>query len=247
MNGEEFFNAINMIDDDLIEEAAVMKKTKRKNKTVFVALAACFAVVVSLSIVLGSLGGNMSINDVSSNKNQEVAENTTGNTSGGTGSAPESAQPEDSTEIYVPETAPAVSETVQWESGYSEENNGSASEGYVEYETAEGSSTPPQEAVTGADTSAPYIPEDTTAENTSDYKGSAAVFKAKIIEINGASVTVEPLQAPESNSSDRIVFSSAGLENINAKKGDIVIIGYDGLIMETYPAQIRAESWALAQ
>ena len=31
------------------------------------------------------------------------------------------------------------------------------------------------------------------------------------------------------------------------KKGDIVIIGYDGLIMETYPAQIHADSWYLAE
>ena len=246
MNGEDFFNAVNMIDDDLVEGAWVIKKKKRNTKMLFVALAACFAVFVSATVVLGSLGGNMSIKDTAENENQLVAENTTVSTSGGSGSAPESAQPGDSTQIYVPETAPALSETVQGESGYAEENNGSMGEGYIEYETVEGSSTPPQEAVTGVDISSPYIPEATT-ENTSDYKGSVASFRAKIIEINGDSVTVEPLDAPESSSSDRIVFSKAKLEELDVKKGDIVIIGYDGLVMETYPAQIRADSWYLAE
>ena len=58
---------------------------------------------------------------------------------------------------------------------------------------------------------------------------------------------VEPLQAPESSSSDKIVFSKAGLEELDVKKGDVVLIVYDGLIMETYPAQINASSWSLAE
>lgn len=233
MNGEDFFNAINMIDDDLIEEAAVIKKRKKSRKMLFAALAACLAVFVYVSIVvIGSLGGDMSINDVPENENQYVTENVVGNTSGGTGNmTPESANPEYSTEIYIPETAdPEVQATAPGE------NTGSTS---------------PSESVTGVDTSLPPEAAETTTGKSQEYNGNATqqgvVFKARITEISGDSVMVEPLQAPESSSSDKIVFSKAGLEELDVKKGDVVLIVYDGLIMETYPAQINASSWSLAE
>lgn len=251
MNGEDFFNAINMIDDDLVESSAVIKKRKRNSKMLFAALAACLAVFVSATVVLGSLAGGMSINDVAENADQPVAENVTGNLSDGSLSAPESAQPGDTTEIYIPETAPAVSETVQGGTGNSGEHSESKENEAQTYEDiSEGYSTPPQEAVTEDNKNSSAVTEATT-EKEQDYNGNSAVksesFKAKIIEINGDSVMVEPLESPESSSSDRIVFSKAKLEEINAEKGDTVIIVYDGLIMESYPAQIRASSWSFAE
>lgn len=71
-------------------------------------------------------------------------------------------------------------------------------------------------------------------------------FLAEIVEINGESVLVEPLEGEqERNSADRISFSTDGLRDLGAEEGDIVKITYDGLIMESYPAQIRASKWKI--
>lgn len=71
-------------------------------------------------------------------------------------------------------------------------------------------------------------------------------FKAVILEIHGTEVTVEPLSDEwERNSSDKIIFSYSGLDDIGAKVGDVVKIGYNGNVMCTYPAQIGAKSWEL--
>ena len=73
MNGEEFFNAINMIDDDLIEEAAVIKKRKKNRKMLFAALAACLAVFVYVSIVvIGSLGVDCVFNQLLNNRRRAI-------------------------------------------------------------------------------------------------------------------------------------------------------------------------------
>ena len=71
-------------------------------------------------------------------------------------------------------------------------------------------------------------------------------FLAEIVEINGESVLVEPLEGEqERNSADRISFSTDGLRDLGAEEGDIVEITYDGMIMESYPAQIRASKWKI--
>ena len=69
-------------------------------------------------------------------------------------------------------------------------------------------------------------------------------FQAIIIEIDGDHVLVEPLEGEnERNSSDRISFSCAELEDVSASVGSVVKVTYDGMIRETYPAQIDAQQW----
>ena len=73
-------------------------------------------------------------------------------------------------------------------------------------------------------------------------------FKATVIEINGNSVMVEPLEGEsELKSSDRITFNIADLEKLDLTLGSIVEITYTGEIMESYPAQIRAISWKIIE
>ena len=71
-------------------------------------------------------------------------------------------------------------------------------------------------------------------------------LRASIIELNGDYILVEPLaDAWELRSADRISFSAP--EDIGAKVGDTVEIVYNGVVMETYPAQINAESWKISE
>ena len=75
---------------------------------------------------------------------------------------------------------------------------------------------------------------------------SNASFKATVIEINMGSVTVKPLDGEsELKSSDKITFNVSDLEKINHTVGSVVKIYYNGEIMESYPAQIKAEKWEL--
>ena len=72
-------------------------------------------------------------------------------------------------------------------------------------------------------------------------------FIATVLEINGSGVVVQPVTGSAMlNSSDRISFSIAGLEKIDAEVGSVVQITYTGGIMESYPAQIHAVSWKLS-
>lgn len=73
-------------------------------------------------------------------------------------------------------------------------------------------------------------------------------FMGKLIEHDNGRALVEVLEnEPERNSSDRISFSTENLENIQAKKGDIIEITYKGDIMEVSPAKIDALSWKLSE
>ena len=75
---------------------------------------------------------------------------------------------------------------------------------------------------------------------------TTSVFYATVQEISGSSVLVVPLAGEdELRSSDQITFGIRDLEDIGVCAGDIVKITYDGQIMESYPAQIKAISWAL--
>lgn len=83
-------------------------------------------------------------------------------------------------------------------------------------------------------------------EEPADQEGVKSVFQAVIIEFKMDHVLVEPLEGEwERQSSDRISFSSKNLKRINAAPGSVVEITYNGLIRETYPASIDAESWRL--
>ena len=72
-------------------------------------------------------------------------------------------------------------------------------------------------------------------------------FVATVIEISGNSVLVEPvIGEDELQSSARISVNAASLGDIGAEVGSDVEIYYTGGIMETYPAQINATKWTLA-
>jgi len=73
-------------------------------------------------------------------------------------------------------------------------------------------------------------------------------FQAVIVEMDGTSALVEPLDGEEERlSSDRFSISIAELEYIRAEVGSIVDITYTGGIRESYPAQIDAQSWSIAK
>jgi hypothetical protein len=73
-------------------------------------------------------------------------------------------------------------------------------------------------------------------------------FNAVVIENNGTSLLVNPAEgSSELNSSDKIVVrvpsDNAVLKDLSEfTKGSKVKIIYDGMIMESYPAQINAYS-----
>lgn len=74
-------------------------------------------------------------------------------------------------------------------------------------------------------------------------------FNAKVLEINGNTVTVEPLEGEEERlSSDKISFGydSKELNKDDIQAGSIVAVSYSGGIAETYPAQITVKEIKLA-
>ena len=69
-------------------------------------------------------------------------------------------------------------------------------------------------------------------------------FRAKVLEVYTNSVLVEPLEGEAVRSSaDQITFGTKELEALSVKQGDIVKVFYEGEIMESYPAQLRATAW----
>ena len=72
-------------------------------------------------------------------------------------------------------------------------------------------------------------------------------FTATILEFSNNSVLVQPVEGEdELRSSDQISFGTKDLEELPVAAGSRVVIYYDGLIMETYPARINAQRWELA-
>lgn len=72
-------------------------------------------------------------------------------------------------------------------------------------------------------------------------------FIATVLEINGISVTVQPVaESVMLSISDQISFGTTGLEKIDVAVGSVVEVTYKGDVMESYPAQIRATSWKLS-
>ena len=69
-------------------------------------------------------------------------------------------------------------------------------------------------------------------------------FIATILEIHGNTVLVELSEASaKAYGIDKLSFGTADLEDIAAKVGTRVAVIFDGMIMESYPGQIRAISW----
>ena len=72
-------------------------------------------------------------------------------------------------------------------------------------------------------------------------------FVATVLEINGDSVLVQPVEdEDELRSSDEIRFNIAELADIDAEIGSVVQVTYTGAIMESYPAQINATGWKIS-
>ena len=72
-------------------------------------------------------------------------------------------------------------------------------------------------------------------------------FIATVLELSGSSVLVQPVDGEEElQSSDKISVNTASLGDIGAEVGSDVVIYYTGGIMETYPAQINAIKWTMA-
>lgn len=73
------------------------------------------------------------------------------------------------------------------------------------------------------------------------------VFLAKIMEMQDNWVLVEPVEGePERNSCTQISFGTATLDDLRVEVGSYVHVFYDGMIMESYPAQIHASQWMVA-
>ena len=71
-------------------------------------------------------------------------------------------------------------------------------------------------------------------------------FKATILEINGNDVTVEPFEGEDIlNSASRVNFIKANLNDIGASVGDIIVVIYTGMVMESYPARVVALDWSI--
>lgn len=72
-------------------------------------------------------------------------------------------------------------------------------------------------------------------------------FNATILELSDTTALVEPLENEDERlSSDKISFGLSGLDKIGANVGSVVEVTYNGGIMESYPAQIKAVSWRIA-
>lgn len=72
-------------------------------------------------------------------------------------------------------------------------------------------------------------------------KADSSVFQAKILEINGQTLLVEPIEgSQELQSADRIILPMKNMRPSPVPKvGDIIEITYNGEIAESYPAEIH--------
>lgn len=70
---------------------------------------------------------------------------------------------------------------------------------------------------------------------------------ATVLEINGTSVTVQPVADNVMLSiSDKVSFGTTDLEKLDVAVGSVVKVTYKGGVMESYPAQVNATSWKLS-
>ena len=72
-------------------------------------------------------------------------------------------------------------------------------------------------------------------------------FIATVLEINGSSVIVQPVEdSALFISTDKVSFGTDELEKIEFEVGSVVKVTYKGDVMESYPAQVHATSWKLS-
>ena len=90
-------------------------------------------------------------------------------------------------------------------------------------------------------------PTDTPSVSAEDPQADVE-FTATVLEINDNNVLVEPC-ADEAiyQSADRITFSTANLGDIGVAVGDTLTITFNGIVLESYPAQITASKWAILE
>jgi hypothetical protein len=73
-------------------------------------------------------------------------------------------------------------------------------------------------------------------------------FIATVIELNGNTALVEPMEQEwERSSSSRISFGINELPDIGAEVGSLVQVTYRGAIRESYPASIDATGWEIVE
>jgi len=92
---------------------------------------------------------------------------------------------------------------------------------------------------------APPKNTDTIADEGESANGEYT-FNAVIKSIDESGVLVEVCEGEDLlRSSDQITFSHKDLDDIIAEVGDTVTVTYNGVVMESYPAQITALSWRI--
>lgn len=96
-----------------------------------------------------------------------------------------------------------------------------------------------------------WFPE--TLKSVTELKNEAhqylvSRFEATVLEINDTSVLVElDAHYAQYYGSDKISFGIADLEELAVQVGARVEVTFDGEIMESYPAQIKATGWKLVE
>ena len=80
------------------------------------------------------------------------------------------------------------------------------------------------------------------AGDTGDTGAAETTFHATVLEVHDGWLLVEPLEGEDIlASADRFMVSLAGVEEIpDLEAGDEVAVTFDGMIRESYPAQITA-------
>ena len=83
-----------------------------------------------------------------------------------------------------------------------------------------------------------------TAGDTGDTGDAAAetTFHAAVLEVHDGWLLVEPLEGEDIlSSADRVMVSLAGVEEVpDLEAGEEIAVTFDGMIRESYPAQITA-------
>ena len=93
------------------------------------------------------------------------------------------------------------------------------------------------------DTSPPRSPEggqETVVPGHGLGEAAWETFMASVLEVHEGYLLVEPLEGEAvRGSADRITVSTGQLEDLPAlEAGDVVTVAFDGVVMESYPAQL---------
>ena len=89
-----------------------------------------------------------------------------------------------------------------------------------------------------------FLPKAPSEDRPSPSEGEAETFLATVLQVNQFSLLVEPFEGEkERQSSSQISFGTENLNTADVRVGDVVQVSYEGGIMESFPAQIRATEW----